>query len=157
MIVLNAGGKGKRVWERQQEDAAVHVQGARNVPPPTFFIWDRGQRHEAIEQAPTNISGLVKDGVQALRAGMAVWIDQLRPNTLAGSSVSPSGSPNSTDRSPPVCISNSESTRSHAPENMVYGRYQRRIGMVASSPGVLGHQWLDPPGKSRGTGDLVSG
>jgi hypothetical protein len=87
MIVLAAGGKGERVWERQQEDAAVHLQGARNVPPPTFFIWDRGQRHEAIEQAPTNISGLVKDGVQALRAGMAVWIDQLRPNTLAGSFV----------------------------------------------------------------------
>jgi hypothetical protein len=51
----------------------------------------------------------------------------------SGSSESRGRSTDTAGHSPAIWASNSENTRSQAPENMVKGRYQRRIGMVASS------------------------
>jgi hypothetical protein len=49
MIVLNAGGKGKQAWGAGRKKSPRRIQVARNVLA-AFFIWDRSQRHEAIEQ-----------------------------------------------------------------------------------------------------------
>jgi hypothetical protein len=77
MIVLDAGGKGrqgkgKQVWGAGSKKSPRRMSRKRETfPLPTLFIWDRGQRHEAIEQAPTKLRGLVKNGMQTIRPEMA--------------------------------------------------------------------------------------
>jgi hypothetical protein len=145
------GGKsgGRQAWGAGSKKSPRHISGeAGTVPAADFFIWDRGQRHEATEQ---------QTAAQENQQPSQRWRSSPRRNGDPNRSVKtrladplgrfvgfPLRFTELGRRSPAVCISNPGTDRTHL-KTWCMADTRGRIGMVASSR-VLGRV-ARPPGK----------